>query len=112
MQKQILALVTAFILAFSSAYSQKQNQDSAFRRFFICSSHFMLANLDTDDRNAPDFVQLNFGYRLTPNNVISVEVKTWKYAWPLGIPYGKSMLAPEEKCPGYTRDFGIALVFQ
>lgn len=72
----------------------------------------MLANLNTKDVNAPDFVQLNFGYRITPKNVISIEVKTQKYAWALGISYGKSFQVPEEKYSGYVRDFGIAIAHQ
>jgi hypothetical protein len=42
----------------------------------------------------------------------AIEAKTWKYAWPLGIPYGKSFEAPEEKYPGYLRAFGFAFVYQ
>lgn len=44
--------------------------------------------------------------------MVSIEVKTWKYAWSLGIPYGKSKEAPEEEYPGYIREFGVAFVYQ
>lgn len=70
----------------------------------------MLGNFDT--KNSPDFVQLNLGYRITGSDVISVELKTWKYAWSLGIPYGKSFEAPEEKFPGYIREYGFAVAYQ
>ena len=70
----------------------------------------MLGNLDT--KNSPDFVQLNLGYRLTRKDIVSLEVKTWKYAWPLGIPYGQSFEAPEEKFPGFVREYGFALAYQ
>ena len=89
---------------------QSHGKDLAEKKFFAGSSFFMLGNLSS--KNKPDFVQLNFGYRITLKNVISIEAKTWKYAWPLGIPYGKSFEALEEKYPGYVRDFGIALVYQ
>jgi hypothetical protein len=92
--------------------NQTAKQEFIERRYFIGSSFFMLGNLIPDDPNPPDFVQLNFGYRITPKDVISLEAKTWKYAWPLGIPYGKSFQDPEEKYPGYTRDIGIGLVYQ
>lgn len=82
------------------------------RRYFIGSTFLMLGNFIPDDTNPPDFVQLNFGYQITPKDVISIEAKTWKYAWPLGIPYGESFQALEEKYPGYIRDFGIGLVYQ
>lgn len=92
--------------------AQTTPPDSTYRRFFVGSSLFMLANLNASDPNRPDFFQLNVGYRLTPQNVLSVEAKTWKYAWPLGIPYGKSFEAPEEQYPGYVRSVGLAFAYQ
>jgi hypothetical protein len=64
--------------------------------------------------NPPYFVQLNLGYRITGKDVISLELITWKYAWPLGINpfYSKSYGKPEEKLPGYIRDYGITLAYQ
>ncbi len=88
-----------------------QTQDSTYRKFFVGSTLFVLSNL-IPDNNSPDFAQLNFGYRITPKNAVSIELKTWKYAWPLGIPYGDSFEAPEEKYPGYVRSFGVAFVYQ
>lgn len=112
MQKQIILLASILVLAVSSVCGQKVAQDSTYNKYFIGSSFFILANFIPDDPNPPDFIQLNFGYRITPKDVISLEAKTWRYAWPLGIPYGKSLEAPEEKYPGYIRDFGIGLVYQ
>ena len=85
-------------------------QDSNHKKHFIGSTLFLLGNLDT--RNSPDFVQLNLGYRVTGRDVVSLELKTWKYAWSLGIPYGKSYEAPEEKFPGHIREVGFALAYQ
>jgi hypothetical protein len=112
MQKKTrnILVVILFISSFQMS-AQVQNADSICRKFFIGSSLFVLANLTSDD-NAPDFVQVNFGYRFSKKNAISVELKTWKYAWPLGIPYGESFEAPEEKFPGYIREHGFALVYQ
>ena len=51
---------------------------------------------------------------MTGRDVISIELITWKHAWPLGInpflnnSYGK----PEEKFPGYIREYGIGLAYQ
>lgn len=112
MQKQIVLLASILVLAVSTVCGQKAAQDSTYRKFFIGSSFFILGNFIPDDPNPPDFIQLNFGYRISPKDVISLEAKTWRYAWPLGIPYGKSFEAPEEKYPGYIRDFGIGLVYQ
>ncbi|MFT2010105.1 hypothetical protein ACMA1I_15635 [Pontibacter sp. 13R65] len=112
MQKKIL-LVGLVVMLTSTLQLKAQyaKQDSTYKKFFIGSTLFVLANLLPDD-NAPDFVQLNFGYRLTPKDVLSLELKTWKYAWSLGIPYGQFFEAPEEKFPGYIREYGFALAYQ
>ena len=106
--------LSVFVLALLGqvANAQTPPTDSTYRRFFVGSSLFMLANLNASDPNRPDFFQLNLGYRITPKNVVSLEAKTWKYGWPLGIPYGRAFEAPDEKYPGYVRSFGVALVYQ
>ena len=100
------------VMCITLAFSQKTEQDSTYRKFYVGSSAFIFMNLNTNDPNPPDFYQLNFGYRISPKSVLSVEAKTWKYAWPLGIPYGDSKTDPEEKYPGYAREFGIGIVYQ
>lgn len=112
MRKKIILATTIVALVLSNLYSQKSEQDSTYNKYFIGSTFFILGNFIPDDPNRPDFMQLNFGYRLTPKDVISVEAKSWKYAWPLGIPYGSSFQSPEEKYPGYVREFGLAFVYQ
>lgn len=103
-----------FVLVFLALQTRAQTQasDSTYRKYFIGSTLFVLANLNTSDPNAPEFAQLNVGYRITPKDVVSVELKTWKYAWPLGIPYGDSFEAPDLKYPGYVRSYGIAFAYQ
>jgi len=109
MQRKIVLLFIVITLA-NSVFGKSAKQDTTFRKFFIGSSFFMLGNLSPN--NTPDFYQLNFGYRITPKDAVSIEAITWKYAWSLGIPYGKSWEAPEEKFPGYIREFGIGLAYQ
>jgi len=90
MQNWILVIVFAALFASPiQLQAQYSKNDSKHRKFFIGSTFFVLGNLIPDD-NSPDFLQLNLGYRLGPKNAISLELKTWKYAWPLGIPYGNS----------------------
>lgn len=112
MKKQMVLLMAVLIFAGSSAYGQITEPGSAYRKFHVGSSAFMLMNFNTNDPDAAEFYQLNLGYQLTAKNVISMEAATWKYAWPLGIPYGKSKTALAEKYPGYVRTFGIAFVYQ
>jgi hypothetical protein len=103
-------LAVVFILSTFQVKAQYEKLDSTYKKYFIGSTFAMVGNLLPE--NKPDFVQLNFGYRLTGKDVISIELKTWKYAWSLGIPYGSFYEAPEEKFPGYIREYGFALVYQ
>jgi hypothetical protein len=54
---------------------------------------------------------LNLGYRITGKDVISLELKTWKYGWPIGIPFGKSYEAEGEGFPGYIREYGFSIAY-
>lgn len=110
MKGKIFLFLLVCIVAISAAQAQRSSQDSLHRKFFIGSTFFLLGNFDT--KNPPGFAQLNFGYRINAKNAVSIELKTWKYAWPLGIPYGQSQLAPEEKFPGHIRENGFAFAYQ
>ncbi|MEZ4888138.1 MAG: hypothetical protein R3E32_25645 [Chitinophagales bacterium] len=91
--------------------AQYAKNDTTHSKFFVGSTFFVLYNLVPDD-NPPNFVQLNFGYRLSPKDALSLELKTWTYRWSLGIPYGDSKEAPEEKFPGFIKEYGFALAYQ
>ena len=92
MKKKILWFGLALVLASSlQVNAQYGKQDSTYKRWFIGSTVFLLGNLATT--NPPDFAQLNFGYRITGKDVITLEPKTWKYSWPNGIhPFFKQIL--------------------
>lgn len=112
MRKKALLFAVTLLLAHPQHVSaQYAKQDSTFKRFFVGSTLFMLANL-VPDNNPPQMVYLNLGYRVTGRDVISIELKTWKYAWPIGIPYGKSFEAEGEGFPGYIRERGVSLNYQ
>jgi len=101
-------LALASLLPLCAQYAP---QDSTYRKYFIGSTFFLLGNFS--ESNNPEFVQFNLGYRLTGKDVVSLEIKTWKYAWPLGIPvYDDSFEAPQEEFPGHIREYGFALVYQ
>ncbi|MBY0425479.1 MAG: hypothetical protein K2Q22_07585 [Cytophagales bacterium] len=114
MQKKLL--VTGLVWLMASAFhlqAQYAKTDSTFKRCFIGSSMFVLiGNFGTD--NPPNFFQLNLGYRITGKDVITLEPKTWKYAWPNGIHpfFNPAYLKPEEKFPGYIREIGISVAYQ
>ncbi|REG87160.1 hypothetical protein [Algoriphagus antarcticus] len=113
MQKKILWIGLVLILTSSlQVNAQYAKTDSTYKRWFVGSSLFLVGNLDRV--NPPSFAQLNLGYRITGKDVISLELITWKHAWPLGInPFlNKSYGKPEEKFPGYIREYGIGLAYQ
>ena len=110
MKRKIIMLCILTMQVTNYATGQATKKGSTDKRCFIGSTFLMLGNLSTT--NKPDFLQLNFGYRITPKDVVSIEANTWKYGWPLGIPYGKSFEAPEEKFPGYIREYGVAIAYQ
>lgn len=113
MQKRILLI--GLVLLFTNTLplkAQYAKADSTYKKYFAGSTLFLLGNLAPT--NPPGFFQFNAGYRITGRDVISLELITWKYAWPLGINpfYNKSYGNPEEKFPGYIREYGIGLAYQ
>lgn len=71
----------------------------------------MLYNLIPSDES-PSFFQLNYNYRYTEKDVLSLEAITWKYYAPLGIPWGGAMSDPENQYPGSARGFGVGAVYK
>lgn len=114
--KKHLFFVSLVLITFAShkLTAQYEETDSTYKRWFVGSSAFVLVSLIPDQKNPPDFFQLNVGYRLTNKDVITIEPKTWKYAWPNGIhpflndKYGTD----EEKFPGHVREFGLSVAYQ
>lgn len=104
-----LVLVMTTSLTMKGQYAQT---DSTYKRWFVGSTLFLLGNFAPV--NSPEFFQFNVGYRLTGKDVLSLELITWKSAWPLGINpfYNDKYGEPEEKFPGYIRDFGLGIAYQ
>ncbi|MCG8697663.1 MAG: hypothetical protein MI922_06375 [Bacteroidales bacterium] len=108
--KKLFLTLSITLITCCTTFSQYSRKDTTNRKFFVGSSMFILGNFASS--NKPDFGQLNFGYRVNPKNTVSLELITWKYAWPLGIPYGDDFEAPEYEYPGYVREFGVAFAYQ
>ena len=112
MKKKVIwfAFTALMLVNIGNVKAQYTSADSTYKKHFVGSSLFVLGNIPATNR--PDFVQLNLGHRITGKDVISLELKTWKYAWPLGIPFGTSFESPEEEFPGYIREYGFAIAYQ
>jgi hypothetical protein len=113
MQKKFLFI--GFVLMMTGTLqlnAQYAKTDSTYKKWFVGSTLFLLGNVDKV--NPPGFVQLNAGYRITGKDVVSLELITWKHAWPLGINpfYNKAYGTPEEKYPGYIREHGFGIAYQ
>jgi hypothetical protein len=113
MQTKNLLIGLVFLLTSSlQLKAQYSKNDSTYKRWYVGSTMFILGNFARV--NSPNFAQLNFGYRITSKDVISLELATWKTAWPIGINpfFNKSYGKPEEKFPGYIRDYGVGVAYQ
>lgn len=101
----------AVLLLSLPASAQTEPSDPNYRRHFLGSSMFVLMNL-VPLEEPPSFYQLNYGYRVTPKDALSLEAITWKYHAPLGVPYGSHYGAEEERFPGYVRAYGVGVAYQ
>jgi len=114
MLKKILWIALALFLANSlQLKAQYEDTDSTYKKYFVGTSLFVfLGNFDT--KNPPNFFQLDLGYRITGKDILRISPKTWKYAWPNGIhPFlNDAYYKPEEKFPGYVREYGITFSYQ
>jgi hypothetical protein len=106
----VASVVAAEGIGARAAQAQPAEPDPANRQWFVGSSLFMVANVVPD--NPPSFYQLNVGRWLTQRDVISLELITWRYNNPLGIPYGSSFGADDEAYPGFVRGTGAGLAYQ
>ncbi len=113
MQKRILWI--GLVLGLTSGLqvkAQRAKQDSTYRKWYVGSSFLMLGNLIPNDKNPPEYIQLNVGYRITPKDVVCFDFKRSIYAWPLGLPFGPSFDAPGENYPGHARILAPTLGYQ
>ncbi|MDP3468833.1 MAG: hypothetical protein Q8S11_10900 [Daejeonella sp.] len=112
MKKKILWIGLALFLASSlQVNAQDTKPDSTYKKFFVGSSLFMLGNFDT--KNSPEYVQLNFGYRITPKDVVSLDFKRSVYNFPIGLPFSSpSFDKPGEDYPGHGRIIAPTVGYQ
>ena len=74
------------------------------------TSAWMVMNLMPDD--PAGFYQLTLGYWPDDKNAFFLNGITWKYDSPIGIPFGPDFDDPDQKYPGYARDFGLGVGYQ
>jgi hypothetical protein len=109
-KKNLLFALTLMMASTLQLKAQNVKKDSTYKKWFVGSSLFMLGNLD--GTNNPEYIQLNFGYRITPKDVISLDFKRSIYSWPIGIPFGPSFDAPGLNYPGHARILAPTIGYQ
>ena len=102
-------LSVLILLTSLNAQPQTASNDSLEKRCFVGSTLFVLANL-VNDPEPPNYYQLNFGYRITPKDVVSLEAITWNYYEPIGVPNGVKQNATN--FPGKVQAFGAGLAYK
>src|SRR5688572_9075984 len=75
-------------------------------RWSVGTSVWMLANLWLLP-DSPQFFYLEVDRALTERDALVVELVTWKYRAPIGIPYGSSYEDPAENYSGSVRSIGV-----
>lgn len=105
-----LLIVMIVLLGTGVSYGQKTEQETTYKKHFITSSLWSVANLFPDPA---DFYELNYGYRFSEKDAVIINTTTWKYWEPLGIPFANDKKYKHiEDYPGFVRAFGIGLVYQ
>ncbi|MEQ9374993.1 MAG: hypothetical protein RIG68_07450 [Imperialibacter sp.] len=110
MKNRIIFSVLLWATFSVNADAQSGDKDSTYRRHFIGSTLFVLATPILTP--SPEYFQLNYGYRITRKDVLSVEAITWLYGGPLGRPYGPDYEKEASGFPGSVRAFGVGLAYK
>lgn len=111
MQKKVFMVgLVLFLTSSLQINAQNTQKDSIYKRWFVGSSLLMLGNFAKV--NNPEYVQLNFGYRITPKDVVSLDFKRSIYSWPLGIPFGKDFDKQGLNYPRHARIFAPTIGYQ
>ena len=98
-----VTLASSQVLAQTDSSSSQEEKQDVMKRHSAGSTLFLLGNIGDSVR----FMQLNYGYRLSPKDNIIVEAITWTYYEPLG-----TYLKSKEYYPGKVKATGIGLGYQ
>lgn len=102
-------LMFSALLLLPSLRARAQTSDSDRYKFFVGSTLFVLYNT-IDDPEPPQYYQLNIGYRISSKDILSLELITWRYFKPLGIPHAK--VSEAAGFPGSVQAFGAGLAYK
>lgn len=110
MKIRTINLLAFFFLLINITNGQGLKNYDFEKKHYVGTQAFMILTPILDP--SPKYYQLNYGFRFTKKDELSIEAITWAYQAPLGIPYGKSQQDANEKFPGEVRAFGIGLAYK
>jgi len=61
---------------------------------------------------SPEYFQLNYGYRFSSKDELSIEAITWRYSGPLGRPFGPDYESPDSEYPGDVKSLGVGVAYK
>jgi hypothetical protein len=103
-----LVILGVFFLNAQVSLSAQTKEPELATRHSLGTSVFVLGNFLSD---SPEFVQLDYGYRLTRTDALLLEAITWKYTSPLGI-HKTSHSGERQSYPGYVKSYGVSVAYQ
>lgn len=109
--KQIMLFFALLFIIPQDAFTQEKETYTGFeRKHFIGSQLFTLLTPILDP--SPEYLQLNYGYRLTSKDELSVEAITWAYQGPIGRPYGPDYEQESTSYPGDAKSLGAGIAYK
>jgi len=112
MKRSLILTIGLLFSGFTLSHAQTSENKWEFEnKHFLGSQVFMLfANYTFDP--SPEYYEINYGYRFSSRDEISIELKTWAYQGPLGRPYGSDYESASSGFPGDIKATGGGLAYK
>ncbi len=106
-----LIICGLFLLVSIPGQAQEEENKWGFeKKHYLGTQAFMVMTAVLDP--SPEFYQLNYGYRFSSKDELSIEFITWRYSGPLGRPLGPDYENHESDFPGDIKSKGIGLAYK
>jgi len=111
MKVNIFLFYSILLLFANGIYGQAiENYIQFENKHYVGSQVFMVLTPLLDP--SPEYFQINYGYRFSPKDEISIEAITWAYQGPLGRPYGPDYENADSNYPGDVKSLGAGLAYK
>lgn len=106
-----MTLILVLILGCSTiGMTQEENKSQFEQKHYVGTQAFVLFTAFLDP--SPEFYQLNYGYRFTPKDELSLELITWRFDGPQGRQYGPDYEKEASNYPGDVKAAGAGLAYK